>query len=193
MSLLKEFMLHPKKYFTATLVGTPTINGTIVSDISSSNYIRYTTADKLAGHNWEICLRIYWNGTTNGAIYLRIADGSSYFRVGTNGDITFNGYLTTNASVWVHSTNFYKNTAGWYYIKLKYEKKTGTFTTFFGRNPVEMTRGTRAVKGADLELRYLTSSRYIYSNFNTNGMIDVGSSFIKIENDVYGILLPQSQ
>lgn len=190
MSLIKEFMTHPKKYFTAMIVGSPTINGTIISGIDSSNYIRYTTADKLSGHNWEICLKIYWDGTTNGAIYLRVGDGASYFRVGKNRDITFLGYLTTNAQVWVHSLNFYNNTAGWYYIKLKYEIKTGTFTTFFGRNPIEMTRGTRAVKGEGLELRYLTSGRYIMSNHNNNGMIDVGRSFIKIENDIYGILLP---
>ena len=100
MSLLKEFMtLQPKKYFTAAFVGSPTVNGTIVSGIDGSNYIRYTTADKLAGHNWEIGMRIYWNGTKNGAIYLRVGDGASYFRVGTNGDITFLGYLTTNAQV----------------------------------------------------------------------------------------------
>lgn len=191
MSLLKEFMLHPKKYFTATIVGSPTINGTIISGIDSSNYIRYTTADKLAGHNWEIGMRVYWNGTKNGAIYCRVGDGASYFRVGVNGDITFLGYLTTNAQVWCHGLNFYKNVAGWYYIALKYELAEGEFSIFFGKTPTERRAGPKTTKGAGLELRYLTSNRYIMSNYNTEGMIDVGNCYIKIENDVYGILLPQ--
>ena len=122
MRILKAFLMQPKKYLTCSIVGTPTINGNIVSNITSSNYIRYATADILAGHSWEIGMKIYWDGTTNGAIYLRVGDGASYFRVGTNRDITFLGYLTTNAQVWAHSLNFYRNTAGWYYIKLKYEK-----------------------------------------------------------------------
>ena len=190
MGILKAFLEQPKRYLTCSIVGTPTINGNIVSNITSSNYIRYATANILSGHNWEICMKIYWDGTTDGAIYLRVGDGASYFRVGTNRDITFLGYLTTNAQVWAHSLNFYRNTAGWYYIKLKYEKNEGAFTTFYGKNPAEMSRGIRVVKGADLELRYLTATRYIYSNFNTNGMIDVGGCYIKVENTKYNLRLP---
>lgn len=184
-SLLKVFMIKPKQYKYISIVGSPTIENGIISNIDSSNYIRYATADILSGHNWEICLKIYWNGTTNGAIYLRVGDGASYFRVGTNRDITFLGYLTTNAQVWVHALNFYNNTAGWYYIKLKYEKDEGSFTTFFGKNSAEMSKGIKVVKGAGLELRYLTSSRYIMSNYNTNGAIDLNGCYIKIENDQY--------
>ena len=190
MGLLKSFLMDDK-YLICSIVGTPTINGTIVSDITTSNYIRYATANILSGHSWEIGMKVYWNGTKNGAIYCRVADGNSYFRIGTNGDCTFNGYLTTNKQVWVHGTNFYKNVAGWYYIRLKYEIAEGKFSIFFGKTSTERKAGAKTTKGAGLELRYLTSSRYIYSNFNTEGMIDISGCYIMIENEKYKLRLPQ--
>lgn len=193
MGLLKAFLMQPKKYLTCMIVGTPTINGNIITDISSSNYVRYATADILSGHSWEICLKIYWNGSTNNCIYLRVADNASYLRVGTNGSFTFNGYDTTNANWWVHGTgSFPKNIAGWYYIKLKYEIDTGTIRTYWGTNSAEMTLARSVAKGAGVELRYLTASRYIYSNANAgNGQIDIGGSYIKVENTKYNLKLPQ--
>lgn len=190
MRILKAFLMQPKKYLTCSIVGSPTIDGTIVTDISTSDYIRYATADILSGHNWEICLKVWWNGTTNNAVYLRVADSASYLRIETNGGYSWLGYDTNNSSWWVHNTNFLRS-GGWYYLKLKFEFKTGTFRIYYGKNPNNMTLSRSVSKNTQIQLRYLTSTRYIYSNANAgNGKIDVGCSYIKVENTKYNLRLP---
>lgn len=191
MSVFSQLMMRNREYLTCSIVGTPTINGNIVTDISSSDYIRYATADILSGHNWQICLKVWWDGATNGCIYLRVADGASYLKIETNGGYTFNGYDTSNAGWYVHSTNFPKNKEGWYYISVKYEKDTGTIRTLYGTTSDNLTVAKSSAKGEGVELRYLNSSRYIYSNANAgNGKIDIGGSWVQIESKKKWLKLP---
>lgn len=172
----------------STTVGNPTIQNGISSNMNTSNYVRFLRADYLLDNDWEIFLKIYWDGSSNN-IYASISDyaTANYLRIESSGGFSFNGYLTNNNSVWVHHAScFHYKPAGWYYISLKYTYSTGDFAIYSGTSPDDMVRNAHVEKGEHMQLRNLTSSKYVFSQ--SPFQIDLKESYVKVGEDKYPII-----
>ena len=175
----------------STTVGNPTIQNGISSNMNTSNYVRFLRANYLLDNDWEVCLKIYWDGSSE-IKYLTIADYTSrnYLRIGSTGGFTFNGYTAENSQIWVHSsTGFYHKPAGWYYIALKYTYDTGDFAIYSGTTLENMVRNAHTEKGEHKQLRDLTSSTiYSYAYSQSPAQIDLKESYVKVGEDKYPII-----
>ena len=172
----------------STTVGNPTIQNGITSNMNTSNYVRFLRANYLLDNDWEIFLKVYWDGSSNN-IYASISDGTSanYFRIESSGGFSFNGYLTNNNSVWVHHAScFHNKPAGWYYIALKYTYSTGDFAIYSGTSPENIVQNAHVEKGEHMQLRNLTSSKYVFSQ--SPAQIDLKESYVKVGEDKYSII-----
>ena len=190
VSVFKDgLLLQPGYLNTVTsLVGSPNIVNGISSDMNSSNYIRFLGANYLKDNDWEVCLKIYWDGSSE-IKYLTIADYTSrnYLRIGSTGGFTFNGYTAENSQIWVHSSaGFYHKPAGWYYIALKYTYDTGDFAIYSGTTLENMVRNAHTEKGEHKQLRDLTSSTiYSYAYSQSPAQIDLRESYVQVGDIKY--------
>lgn len=172
----------------STTVGNPTIQNGISSNMNTSNYVRFLRANYLLDNDWEICLKVYWDGSSTN-VYASISDyaTANYFRIESSGGFSFNGYLTNNNSVWVHHAScFHYKPAGWYYIALKYTYSTGDFAIYSGTSPENMVQNYHVEKGEHMQLRNLTSSKYVFSQ--SPAQIDLKESYVKVGEDKYPII-----
>ena len=166
-----------------TVVGNPTITDDgVASGFSSRNYIQYSPANILSGKSWDILQRVYWDGTTSR--YLVLGDTNSYFRINALKTVQLNGYLKSdNSQVFMSVASTYI-TAGWYYLGLRFEYSTGTYTIYGGSDLNNLTTFGTRVKGVGEELRQLDSSHYIRStivNTENSGSIDLNSFKIYVD------------
>ena len=156
----------------------------VASGLSSSNYIKYTTADILNGKSWKIIQKVYWDGNT--ASFLMFADASALLRITGYKELFFQASTTNNTQIYLvkYSPSLFSG-AGYYYIGVAFEYATGTYTIYGGTTLENITSLDSVSKGSGEQLKNLNNSSYIYSGGYTNrSSIDLNTVKIYIDGSL---------